>query len=210
MIIGAVADIHGNFEALNRAMARHPDVPFWLCVGDLASRMITVSSNLATNILVEFVGVPAARRILAAAGVAGIDLVRGVEDDRAFDAGLSNRVTADGLVQLLRAIVDGRVGKRPTEQHLRCPFGPRKLMRPMHHRGHLARQRPLRLARLRRLGNSALERLNRRTIEPREHLQVRHHVAIVGIQEELIEAERRGALRVEPDRASLSLAELGP
>jgi hypothetical protein len=38
MIIGAVADIHGNFEALNRAMARHPDVPFWLCVGDLASR----------------------------------------------------------------------------------------------------------------------------------------------------------------------------
>jgi Icc-related predicted phosphoesterase len=36
--IGAVADIHGNFEALYRAMARHPDVPAWLCVGDLASR----------------------------------------------------------------------------------------------------------------------------------------------------------------------------
>ena len=38
MIIGAVADIHGNFDAMRRAMARHPDVPFWLCVGDLASR----------------------------------------------------------------------------------------------------------------------------------------------------------------------------
>jgi Icc-related predicted phosphoesterase len=36
--IGAVADIHGNFDALHRAMRRHPDVPAWLCVGDLASR----------------------------------------------------------------------------------------------------------------------------------------------------------------------------
>jgi Icc-related predicted phosphoesterase len=36
--IGAVADIHGNFDALYRAMKRHPDVPAWLCVGDLASR----------------------------------------------------------------------------------------------------------------------------------------------------------------------------
>ena len=35
--IGAVADIHGNFEALDRAIARHPDVPFWICVGDVAS-----------------------------------------------------------------------------------------------------------------------------------------------------------------------------
>jgi Icc-related predicted phosphoesterase len=38
MLIGAVADIHGNFDALRRAMERHPDVPFWICVGDLASR----------------------------------------------------------------------------------------------------------------------------------------------------------------------------
>ncbi len=38
MIIGAVADIHGNFEALTSAMARHPEAPLWLCVGDLASR----------------------------------------------------------------------------------------------------------------------------------------------------------------------------
>jgi Icc-related predicted phosphoesterase len=38
VIIGAVADIHGNFEALRRAMSRHPELPWWLCVGDLASR----------------------------------------------------------------------------------------------------------------------------------------------------------------------------
>ena len=38
MIVGAVADIHGNFDALTQAMERHPDVPLWICVGDVASR----------------------------------------------------------------------------------------------------------------------------------------------------------------------------
>src|SRR6266436_1908532 len=34
----ALADIHGNFDAMRRAIERHPDVPVWLCVGDVASR----------------------------------------------------------------------------------------------------------------------------------------------------------------------------
>lgn len=38
MLVGALGDIHGNFDAMSRAMARHPDVPCWLCVGDVASR----------------------------------------------------------------------------------------------------------------------------------------------------------------------------
>jgi len=38
MTIGALADIHGNFDAMYGAMERHPEVPFWLCVGDVASR----------------------------------------------------------------------------------------------------------------------------------------------------------------------------
>jgi len=38
MTFGVLADVHGNFDAMVRAMRRHPDVPFWLCVGDLASR----------------------------------------------------------------------------------------------------------------------------------------------------------------------------
>lgn len=38
MLIGALADVHGNFDAMAGAMDRHPDVRWWLCVGDLASR----------------------------------------------------------------------------------------------------------------------------------------------------------------------------
>ena len=33
---GALGDIHGDFASARRVMERHPDVPFWLCVGDLA------------------------------------------------------------------------------------------------------------------------------------------------------------------------------
>jgi Calcineurin-like phosphoesterase len=34
---GAVGDLHGDFEALDRVMARHPEIAFWVCPGDLAS-----------------------------------------------------------------------------------------------------------------------------------------------------------------------------
>jgi Icc-related predicted phosphoesterase len=36
-IFGAVGDIHGDFSALARIMSRHPEVPFWLCPGDVAA-----------------------------------------------------------------------------------------------------------------------------------------------------------------------------
>ena len=35
-MIGALGDIHGAFDAARRIIARHPDVPVWLCVGDIA------------------------------------------------------------------------------------------------------------------------------------------------------------------------------
>ncbi len=38
MQFGVLADVHGNFDAMHAAMTRHPQVPYWLCVGDLASR----------------------------------------------------------------------------------------------------------------------------------------------------------------------------
>jgi uncharacterized protein len=35
--LGALGDIHGDFASARRIMERHPEVPFWLCVGDLAT-----------------------------------------------------------------------------------------------------------------------------------------------------------------------------
>ena len=77
-------------------------------VGDLARHMIVRSSNLAANLLLDLVGVEETRVALAARNVTGVDVRRGVEDERAFEAGLSNQVTANGVVSLLRAIRDGR------------------------------------------------------------------------------------------------------
>ena len=77
-------------------------------VGDLARHMIVRSSNLAANLLLDLVGVDETRAALAARAISGIDVCRGVEDERAFQAGLNNQVTADGIVALLRAIRDGR------------------------------------------------------------------------------------------------------
>lgn len=37
MIIGALGDIHGAFDTVQEIMVRHPDVPLWVCVGDVAS-----------------------------------------------------------------------------------------------------------------------------------------------------------------------------
>ena len=37
MLFGALGDIHGDFVAVRRIMERHPEVPFWLCVGDVAT-----------------------------------------------------------------------------------------------------------------------------------------------------------------------------
>jgi predicted phosphodiesterase len=34
--IGALGDIHGAFDAARAIIASHPDIPFWLCVGDIA------------------------------------------------------------------------------------------------------------------------------------------------------------------------------
>ena len=34
--IGALGDIHGDFASVRRIMQQHPDVPAWLCVGDVA------------------------------------------------------------------------------------------------------------------------------------------------------------------------------
>ena len=74
----------------------------------LAERMITRSSNLATNVLIEVVGAPRADSTAHALGARSMKVLRGVEDSKAFQAGLSNVTSARDLAALLTAIETGR------------------------------------------------------------------------------------------------------
>jgi beta-lactamase class A len=60
----------------------------------LITDMITMSSNLATNILIEKVGAPNVTGTMRSYGADSIKVLRGVEDIKAFERGLSNRTTA--------------------------------------------------------------------------------------------------------------------
>jgi beta-lactamase class A len=77
-------------------------------VRDLLELMITRSSNLATNILIERVGAARAQTSARALGAWSIQVLRGVEDGLAYRAGLNNTTTARDLGVLLLAIAQGR------------------------------------------------------------------------------------------------------
>jgi beta-lactamase class A len=86
----------------------HAAVGKTMKVEELAFHMICTSSNLATNLLLDIVGLKKMQDALKELGVRGVELRRGVEDERAFEEGINNRVTADGLRDVLRLIEEGR------------------------------------------------------------------------------------------------------
>ena len=90
-----------------------------LTVRELAYWMITKSSNLATNLLVDVVGIPGIQIALDELEIDGVRVLRGVEDTAAFTAGLNNEVTANGLLKLLRLIADEKAySKKASDEML--------------------------------------------------------------------------------------------
>ncbi len=76
-------------------------------LSQLCELMITVSSNFATNLLVEKVGVENIRATVHALRAGGMNVLRGVEDNKAYEKGMNNTTTARGLLILLEAIAKG-------------------------------------------------------------------------------------------------------
>ena len=74
----------------------------------LCDLMITVSSNFATNLMIEKLGVENIRVTAHQLGADGMNVLRGVEDSKAFEKGLNNTTTATGLGILLQAIAEGK------------------------------------------------------------------------------------------------------
>ena len=87
-------------------------------VRDLARAMIVRSSNLATNVLLDFVGIEEIRRVMAEARLEGIRLVRGVEDTAAFEQGINNEVTADGLARCFRLLCQEGLFRAQTREEM--------------------------------------------------------------------------------------------
>ncbi|HEY5825858.1 MAG TPA: serine hydrolase [Cyclobacteriaceae bacterium] len=78
-------------------------------ISSLIYSMITVSSNLATNILIEKVDAKKVTQSLRDIGAKDIKVLRGVEDNKAFQAGLSNEITAYDLMLVFERLGKGEV-----------------------------------------------------------------------------------------------------
>jgi len=87
-------------------------------VRELARAMIVRSSNLATNLLLDYVGLEEAQRVLEQAQLEGIELRRGVEDTAAFEQGINNRVTASGLLRCFRLLCQDGFVRAETREHM--------------------------------------------------------------------------------------------
>jgi len=87
-------------------------------VRELVRLMITESSNLATNILIERVTPARVMALLRGFGARDMKVLRGVEDGKAFERGLNNTTTARDLSILLRALAEGRAVSRDASREM--------------------------------------------------------------------------------------------
>ena len=85
---------------------------------ELCELMITVSSNLATNLIIEKLGVENIRAIVHSLNADGMHVLRGVEDTKAFEKGLNNTTTARALQILLASIADNTAAGPEASQQM--------------------------------------------------------------------------------------------
>ena len=108
--LSVVEDIPFRVESGRDAnSAVHSAIGKMMRVDELAYHMITTSSNLATNLLLGVIGPDSVNQTLRELDVEeGIELRRGVEDELAFEKGINNMVTANGLLRILVMLAEGK------------------------------------------------------------------------------------------------------
>ena len=80
-----------------------------LPLDNLVRRMIDRSSNLATNLIIELIGAPRVMELMKRIGANDIKVLRGVEDDKAYHAGMNNTTTAYDLMLILKTLGERKV-----------------------------------------------------------------------------------------------------
>lgn len=80
-----------------------------LPIENVLYRMITKSSNFSTNLIVELIGAKNANNTMHALGAKDIQVLRGVEDAKAFEHGMNNTTTAYDLMVMFEHIAKGTV-----------------------------------------------------------------------------------------------------
>jgi beta-lactamase class A len=87
---------------------------------ELIQRMITRSSNLATNSVIALVDAKRATQTLRTLGAQHMTVLRGVEDGKAYQQGLNNTATARDLATLLAAIEQGKAASASSTEAMRA------------------------------------------------------------------------------------------
>ena len=78
-------------------------------ISDLVYDMIIISSNLATNLVIDLVDARKVTETMRTLGAQDIEVLRGVEDIKAFEAGLSNSTSAEDLMNIYIKLAQGEV-----------------------------------------------------------------------------------------------------
>ena len=71
--------------------------------------MITVSSNFATNLIIDYVGAENVNKTMRKIGAMDINVLRGVEDIKAFEKGLNNTTNAYDLMIIYEKLAKGEI-----------------------------------------------------------------------------------------------------
>ena len=90
----------------------------------LLDQMIVVSSNLATNMLIELVDAKNVTASMRGIGAKDIQVLRGVEDNKAFEKGLNNSTTAYDLMLIFEHIAKEQfVNKTASDEMIKVLLG---------------------------------------------------------------------------------------
>ena len=115
--------VDGSRYSLDSAV--DSDTSMYHAVGDsvtvreLIRHMITRSSNLATNTLIALANPDSVNAMMRSLGATRMRVLRGVEDEKAFEAGQNNTATARDLATLLRALETGRTASPAATAEMR-------------------------------------------------------------------------------------------